>query len=74
MGAASGGDEVRSDVLDLTNVSLEALRHRNVPPVLSQLLQRRFLSAAADISAFQSYIGEDPEPTSPAEGPLHQLK
>jgi len=55
--------EVRSDVLDLTDVSLQALRVKKTSPVLDDVLKRRFLAAPFGVSAFQSYIDNEPDST-----------
>lgn len=55
------GGEVRSDVLDLTNVPLQTLQQKKTSPVLTDLLKRRFLAPQTAISAFQSYIDEEPD-------------
>lgn len=55
------GGEVRSDVLDLTNVPLQTLQHKKTSPVLTDLLRRRYLAPQVGVSAFQSYIDEEPD-------------
>lgn len=55
--------EVRSDVLDLTDVSLQALHVKRMSPVLSDVLKRRYLAAPFGVSAFQSYIDEESDST-----------
>lgn len=53
--------EVRSDVIDLTDVPLQTLQQKKASPVLTDLLKRRYLAPQIGISAFQSYIDEEPD-------------
>jgi hypothetical protein len=53
------GGHVESELLDLTEVSLHELRSRGVSPVLTELLESRFLPSMGDIFPFQSYIGQE---------------
>jgi hypothetical protein len=66
MGVTIGhGDDMKSDVLDLTHVSMRSLRDTQTGPVLTAVLRRRFLPESGEIFPFQSYIDTEPEATPP---------
>ncbi|MEU4242926.1 hypothetical protein [Actinoplanes sp. NPDC026619] len=56
---SDGGREVRSDVIDLAGVPLEAVLNESLPPALRGVIDR--FRAPFTVSRFTSYIDEPSE-------------